>query len=439
MQHVKTRQQATSAQHLSARRPSLGPGRLFAHWPEGFRRVVVFCLVSNLGVAAFDKFLSPFLRDSGVPVVSIGYFRAVASTAGALTAAAAGVLADRFGRRAVVVVGRALRLLSWAAIVLLPQQRWLVPIACVWGLASAAGGAFIALTAESAPDGRRATGFAITGAVEALAALVVPATIGLLADRLGLRTALGCVLVPGLVAVYLGTRLRETAGRVGGRGENGGAGEPGEADAVASPATAGLRFMFSSAGLGARLMALIWMITGFEMGLMGPVWALYVTDRFGVSYAGLGVVSTVSALGAIFGQMVGGRTADRVGYAGLMMVCLASTSLLYALVPAAAAPSQFTVICCATNFTAYLAAPCWGAVGASATPRRVRGAVLGLYQSLMWAGTALGNAVSGYVYLVGITVPFYLFAGAELVMMLLALAGLRAGLSGFSPKAVHDD
>ncbi len=407
-----------------------------AEWPPTFRTLLVACFTWALGFAAFERFLSPFLREAGIPVVSIGYFHALSGVTGALASAVGGLFADRLGRRAVLFGGRALRVLGWVLILLFPRARWLVPIACVWGFGMAASGAFIPIIAESSPRGQRALGFAVTGVVEALGSMVVPVTIGAIADRLGLQAALALAVAPGLVTLYVITRLEETM--AGARTANGR--EPaGDAPAEKVAVSAGLRFLLSPAGRGAAVMAMIWMVTGFESGFMAPVWALYVTDRFGVTYAGLGIVATASSVGAILGQLTGGRTADRVGYSKLMMVCLVSTSVTYALIPVASTPSTFALMWILTSFTGYLAAPCWGAIGSSAMPRAIRGAIAGLYQSLSSAGFAAGGVISGYVYLRGITLPFYLFALCELAMLCLVAAGLRAGLAGFSGAALHED
>lgn len=117
----------------------------------------------------------------------------------------------------VLAAGRSLRLVSWLAVLAFPREEALVFVAILLGLGQAAASAVMAMVAESAPGGRRAVAFAVTGAVESLAALAVPLAIGFLADAYGLRAALS----------------------------------------------------------GAALMGAIWLSTGFEMGLMRPVRPLY--------------------------------------------------------------------------------------------------------------------------------------------------------------------
>ncbi len=414
--------------------------RVLAGWPPGFRRLAVYAFFSSLAIVGFDSFISPFLRESGISVVSIGVFHALTAAAAAIGAPVAGILADRWGRRTVLFVGRALRVLSWVLILALPRTAWLVPIASVWGLGMASATAFTALTGETAPRGRRAMAFAVTGAIDSLTSMLVPVTLGMIADRVTLGTALALALLPGVVSLILVWRLEETlavADRAAPATPATGAPRPGTPAHRAS--LAGLAYVASPAGRGAALMAAVWTITGLEIGLMRPVTALYITDRFGVSYAGLGAVSTVAAAGMVLGWLAGGHTADRIGYARLMTICLASTAAMYAIVPVATTPAVYALLMTAANFCACLAAPCWGAVGAASTPRVVRGSVTGLFTSMQAAGVAVGGAVSGYVYAAAITLPFYLFALSDLTMLLLVLIGVRARWSGFSRSAMHED
>lgn len=402
-------------------------------WPPAFRWLVVWAFVSVLAAVAFDGFVAPYLRDEGVSVVAIGFMYGLSGAVGAVAAAIGGVFADRYGRRAVLAAGRSLRLLSWLAVLAFPREEALVLVAILLGLGQAAASALMAMVAESAPGARRAVAFAVTGAVESLAALAVPLAIGFLADAYGLRTALSWALLPGFVGVLLITRLSETV-------------PPPSADPAASGdalgrtgALAGWRFILSTSGRGAALMAAIWLLTGFEMGLMRPVWPLYVTDRFGVTYAGLGAVATVASIGMVFGQLVGGKVAERIGNSRLMVICLGLTALVYLVLPLAATPTSFAALRLLANFCAFLAAPCWGAVAANTAPRAVRGAVLGLFGAATSVGMSLGGLASGLIYTVSIALPLYALAGLELAMLALILVGTGQAWPGFGRGPVHDD
>jgi hypothetical protein len=113
-------------------------------------------------------------------------------------------------------------------------------------------------------------------------------------------------------------------------------------------------------------MGVIWLFTGLGMGLLPPVWALYVTDRFGVDYAGLGAVSTSMALGMMVGHMLGGPIADRIGYSRLMALSLCVTVPAWVAMTWATSAWFFAVLTAVSYFVAFIAASAWEALGADA-------------------------------------------------------------------------
>lgn len=167
--------------------------------------------------------------------------------------------------------------------------------------------------------------------VENLGAITVPPAAGLIAARLGLAPVLVGVAVLAAAAVSLTARIDETLPQ----------GKTGEERP--SPLE-GLRFMARPEGCGAALMTVISLVAGFGNGLLPPIWGLYVTDRFGVGYAGLGAVSISLALAAGLGQLIGGTVADRMGHARLMALSFLATIPAWALMTLAGRPWVFSLL-----------------------------------------------------------------------------------------------
>lgn len=415
-------------------------------------RLMSVAFAGTLGYFAFSNFLSPYLRAAGVPVVGVGLFYSLTSAFEAPAAFAGGVLSDHFGRRPILTVGRLLRALAWVVVVLsAPNTAGLVAGAIVLGTAGLGGSAYRAIIAESCAPGRRASGFAVVGVVENVTGVIVPLVVGLVATWLGLGPVLvGAAALSGLGSVVFVSRLVETHAA---RRAKAPVAELGRADgadpvaAVAATAEAGtpsgkrpspwdsLGYMLSPEGRGALLMTAIWLVTGFVMALTPPIFGLYVTDRFGVGYAGLGAIGTTAALGAALGQMVGGQVADRVGHSRLMVFSLYLTVPSWLLITLAGNPILFGVLNVVTYVAAYVAASCWEAVGANAAPRRVRGGVTGIYAAVSALGAMIGAAVAGVAYSRNILLPWYLMAVSDFSMLLLIAVGRRAALRGFAPRS----
>lgn len=385
---------------------------------------MVITLASALGYFAYNSFLSPYLRESGVRVVFVGLFFGLVSAVETPMAFAGGVLADRLGRRPVMVVGRVLRTAGWLVALFHPTTPGLITAAVLLGLSGMSGSAYRALIAESAAPGRRASAFAAVGVVENLVGVVVPPLVGVIAARLGLRWVLAAAaVVSGAGVLAAIRRVRETLpARV--------------ASAAPEPHPSpleSLRFLVSPDGRGAALMATIWLFTGFMMGLSPPIWGLYVTDRFGVGYAGLGAISTAMAFGAALGQLVGGQIADRVGHSRLMIGSLIITVPSWVAITQANEPWAFGFLTLLTFIVAYVAGSCWEAVGANAAPARVRGAVTGIYGAMQAIGALIAGGTAGLLYTRNITLPFWAMGATDLVMLILVTVGSRAKWRGFGP------
>lgn len=122
-----------------------------------------------------------------------------------------------------------------------------------------------------------------------------------------------------------------------------------------------------------------------------------------------------------------------------MIISLGSASLVWLAVPLAGSVLACTAFTSGAYLVGCLAAPCWGAVSASAAPRAVRGSVSGLFSALSSVGAIAGSTAGAPVWTYGITLPFYAAAACEAGMAGLALWGLRADWRGFKLREIAED
>jgi len=386
------------------------------------RVLVLYTLVSALSTPVFERFTSPFLRDAGVEVIWIGMFAGVVNAASAVSAPLSGWLTDTFGRKIMLITGRVLR----ATGLLLPRLPWLLVGAIILGLSNVSQIAFAAMTAESVPSQRRASAFAVMGATRNIVTMVVPGLAGLLADYSGVRVALLVALIPLLASVGIGTKTSETLSSEF---------QPGTRSSMFSA----LHFMRTSEGRACLLTGVMWFLIGIEMGTLGPIWSLYVQDRFGTSYAGLGVVAMVSGAGAVIANLTGGRAGDTIGRAPALMLSFGLGAISWTLVPYATSVSIFALLAFITSLVMAFAEPSWDAVCTGTAPKRIRGGVTGIYAACTGVGTAIGAPLAAWLYGHSITVPFRLLSIAEVVLCLLTYFGMRSNLRGFSRLRSDDN
>ena len=154
----------------------------------------------------------------GISVSAIGFGMMLGSIAGLFASYPAGWLADRYGRKAVIVPVTLVSGLSMVLFCVAPNYPWFVAACIVWGIAIAAGGsAPAAYAADSAPPGMNAAAMSTFRMTGDLGYVVGPLALGFVADHFGpvvalLSGAAGLVLVGATFALFAGeSRPRKPA------------------------------------------------------------------------------------------------------------------------------------------------------------------------------------------------------------------------------------
>jgi MFS family permease len=127
----------------------------------------------------------------GLTTGSIGFALMLGSVCGLLAAYPSGWLADRFGRKTVIVPATLMTGASMLLFCLAPSYGWFVAAAVAWGVASSVGGsAPAAYAADSAPPGMNAAAMSSFRMVGDAGYVIGPLALGLVADLYGATVAL---------------------------------------------------------------------------------------------------------------------------------------------------------------------------------------------------------------------------------------------------------
>ena len=145
----------------------------------------------------------------GLSVAEIGGGLALGSVAGVLVAYPAGMLVDRFGRKAVIVPATLLAGVSLLVFCFAPSLPWFTAACVLWGVASSVGGsAPAAYAADLAPPGMNAAAMSTYRMVSDFGYVIGPIALGLIVDGFGSITAL--VVAAGLT-ILVGLAFRQFA------------------------------------------------------------------------------------------------------------------------------------------------------------------------------------------------------------------------------------
>ncbi|MBE2319888.1 MFS transporter [Solirubrobacter sp. CPCC 204708] len=170
-----------------------------------------------------------------------------------------------------------------------------------------------------------------------------------------------------------------------------------------------------------RTLALTIVTFNVTFGAAWSVLVLYADRRLGLGAVGFGLLSTLVAVGGIFGTLAYDRLERRFRLATLMRVGLAietCTHLGLALTTSAAVAMAIMVVFGAHIFV-------WGtlsmAVRMRATPAELQGRVGSVYSLGVHGGILVGQAIGGVLASVaGLTAPFWFgFAGSALILALI--------------------
>ncbi|MGC4806208.1 MFS transporter [Micromonospora sp. DT233] len=294
---------------------------------RGFQAFWSAQLLSALG-DSFSQLAVPLLvLDATGSIATAGLLTGVGATAAVLTGLFAGVVVDRFDRRALLIAADLTRMLLFAAI---PLLWWLVPTPPIWPLfvllplASAVGMLF-QVAAVTAVRGlvadaelTRANGRLYAGT--ALAAVAGPALAGVLSGAVGPAGAVTVDAVSfGLSAALLLVRLPTRAAAPAGAGDR--AGPWGEF-------LAGARFLLRHPVLR-PLTALLTVFLLLSYGV-DDVLVYHLKHELGQADGVVGLVLTAGAAGTMTGSLLVALLRRRFGFGACWIGAVAVTGVAVA-------------------------------------------------------------------------------------------------------------
>jgi MFS family permease len=380
-----------------------------------FLRLLSFSFLAFF--AGFQLFpVMPFrLLDLGASRAGAGVFLTVYTWASALSAPFTGALADRFGRRRMLLFAA----VAFAGFGALYGQVQAIPLLLAiaalhgvfWSGMLAASGA---LAIDAIPLSRRTEGLGYAGLAPTAAVAVAPA-VGLAVYRVGWETLTGELVVLSLVLVLLARRVRETAGArpvPAQREVRDTARTDGDADPVPSPRAARLLRRLGEA-VSWRVVVVASTIYLIALGYGGvqSYAALLALDR-GIRPASL--FFTAFALTVVLSRVLVGPIADRRGPLALLVPALLLTPVGYAML--ATARTATATLAAALVFgagfgTAY---PAFMTFVLARTDAARRGATFGSVLLALDTGIGSGSLLVGRAgATLGLGAAFLVVAGAS--------------------------
>ena len=359
-----------------------------------------------------------YVEVLGGTASTIGLIGAIEAVSRGVVQIPGGYLADKYGRKQLIVSMTFVAAFSRIFFFLAPSWEWVAFGAFLVGVTNIYGPALTAIVADSVPKERRGMAFSIMHLIESVSTTPAPLMAGFLYSQLGLvttmRLAYGLMVLALVAAAVLRLRLVET---------------------VAEPQRFSVRDLASSfrSSLGetfhvwsllpgsAVILLAINVATGFAIGIFQPVFTLYVVQDLKIDPVSYSYIMTTMFASMIIVAIPVGKLIDKIGKkkplvaAGLIAVLWVPLALYGDFIRLIASVSLTGVM-----IVLYMSAG--NSLFADLVPRAHRGKANGALGFFTMVSMAAGQLTGGWLFdNVGHQIPFIVHVAVMLVSTILVV------------------
>jgi len=340
----------------------------------------------------------------GVSPIIVGFLATIQNTSRILFQLPGGMLADRIGRKRVIVYGTALRVIAPVFLYFAKSWYWVVPGMIINACASIYMPAFNAIIAESLPQDKKGAGFGAYRFMTGIPSIFMPVLSGYYLDVMGLEQGVKTGLLMFIVAAGIATIIRhlyltETLDDEIAK----------EEEIAGQTEQVGLIETFKRQPKTVWAMLAITIITGFAMRMTWAFLALYAVNVVELSMTQYGMLQSIAMMISVPLYLVSGVVADRTSRKKLILLARGlgpfdSLSLIlfsdYRQLIGA-----YSVIGVAQGIGGgrlrtggFMGGPAWNSLITDLVPARDRGKVLGLMGTVSGLLGLPGSIIGGYLY-----------------------------------------
>jgi MFS family permease len=340
------------------------------------------------------------------PFIIVGLLATIQNTSRILFQLPGGIVADRIGRKKVIVYGTALRVIAPIFLFTARSWHWVIPGMALNAVASLYSPAFNAIIAESLPQESRGAAFGAYRMMTSIPQIFMPVVSGYYLEVMGMAQGVrvGLMMFAGAAAIAVVVRallLTETLDT----------GEGGKADAPESfeDQGAGVLAAFRRQSRVIYAMLIVAIISSFASKMTWSFLSIYAHSVIGLNLAQYGMLQSVAMGISVPLYLISGMIADRFGRVPCILLARAlgpfdSLSLLlfrdfrqlvaaYGVIGFAGGLGGGRI-----RTGGYMGGPAWQALVADIVPSRDRGKVMGLMGTLTGIIDIPSSYVGGYVY-----------------------------------------
>jgi len=270
----------------------------------------------SLSSQAYRPYWSAYLKDVLLAnTVVIGLLSSISSSENLLFQLPGGILADRYGRRKIIVYGTALRILPPIIYLLATHWTHIIPALLIAGTQSIYMPAFNAIIADSLPEDERGAGYGAYRMITSMPQFISPLMGGLVMDWLGYQQGIKIFMMfDCLISVFVTysrwKMLKETIEFDDG---------PGASGRPRVSIKDSIKTVFQL-GSTVKVLVLVTFLSSIGTRMVNDFLSLYALKVLNFSNTQLGLVTTAGGLISILLSMPAGMLSDRFGRKPMILI-----------------------------------------------------------------------------------------------------------------------
>ena len=351
----------------------------------------------SLGNMGWRPFWSLYIKNElGASITVLGMLSMIQTSQSLLFQLPGGIIADRWGRRKIIVYGTSLRIIP--PIIYLMATSWVhvIPAIIINGMASIYMPAFNAIIADSLPKTERGAGYGAYRMITSSPMALSPFIGGVVMDAFGYKEGVRIFLMISLLISIVITIVRWRVIT--------------ETLVKESQPKRGIRssFAVTLGGLPRtiKVMMVVAVLGSFGMRMVMQFLPIYAVEIIGITNTQLGVVQTVGGLISTVLAMPGGMLSDSLGRKPMILISRIIGPLATYGVSLAGNFQHYFIIRCTGRVgealgggaLGFAGGPAWRALIADLIPPERRGTVMGTMGTLTGIVGAPSSLLGGYLW-----------------------------------------
>ncbi|MGD8507111.1 MAG: MFS transporter [Candidatus Bathyarchaeota archaeon] len=369
------------------------------------------------------SFESPYFRELGAPPSIIGLMGSIGAAMLGLVRIPGAYIADKYGRKQIIVTMTFLIALSFLFHAFAPDWRFVLIGMVISNLSLIYQPALDAILADSVPPEKRGMGYAATNVIPNIPTIFAPAIAGFLVEAYGIVPGMrivylvvfSCLLAAAIIRLLF---LRETI-------DNPQKIRLGELKTAFENSLGSIAEAWKYMPRTLKFLTIAFLVSAFEEPMFRMFTSLYVLDVIGISKIEWGLVNTASVATTLVIGFPLGKLVDIIGRKrSIIMAYLffMPSSVFFIL---SGNFTQLLFVFIIFSVGGCLIMPAYNALLADMIPREKRGRILGTIVTLNILATVPSSALGGFLYDYDPAYPFFLAIVLGAVVSLIILFAVK--------------